>query len=167
MKYIKHINEISGYDSWKTQSPYDNDTDCLSSGEADFDITFNIDKSANSDAIDAGEFNSFVNDVESFLTKYFKKYKQLMGFKVYTPLNAIDDSYVDWAENEDGSYTVGSMAFKITGDFDDVEASPEDLINAILPGEKQVVQLVKKYKWIDLKRVWIENIDSEIDSNCE
>jgi len=167
MKYIKTLNEISGYDSWKTQSPYDYDEECMSSGEVDFDVSFNIDKKANSDAIPGKEFKAFVSDIDKILMSYFKKHKQISNLKVYSPLNQPDESYIDWVENEDGTYSIGSIAWKITGEIEEVSVASEDVIAEISPSEKDLAKTAKKYKWIDLNKIWIEDIDSEINNDCE
>jgi len=166
MKYIKTINEISGYDRWKTQSPYDNDPNCETSGELDADITFNVDKRANDNAIDGSEFKSFCKDVDQFLSKYFKKYK--LGFNAVSPLETKDESYHDWVENEDGTYAVGMMAWKITGDWEDGPSGNDnnEIVQELLPSVKELQMVAKKYKWIDLNKIWIEDIESEIDNPC-
>lgn len=168
MKYIKSINEISGYDRWKTQSPYDNEVDCESEGYLDADITFNINKSVDSDDIDGNEFESFCNDVNRFLIKYFKGNKSLSKLKAVSPVDTNDESYQDWKDNGDGTFSIGMMAWKVTGDFGPIYASNiESTAEEILPGAKDFQQLVKKYKWIDPKRIWVEDVESEIDNPCD
>jgi len=165
MKYIKSINEISGYDRWKTQSPYDNEKECISDGYLDADITFNVDKRVDSDAIDATKVYVFYRAVDDFLRKYFKK----AGLKMtaVSPFATKDASYRDWVEKGDQTYSIGSMAWKITGDFDDVEASNvEETVFKLLPSEKELQAIIKRHSWID-KKIWIENIDSEISNNCD
>lgn len=166
MKYIKSIYEIRGYDSWKTQSPYDGDPDCETSGELDADITFNVDKRADDNAIDGSQFKSFCKDVDQFLNKYFKKYG--LRFDVVSPLDTKDESYQDWKENEDGSYSIGMMAWKITGDWTD-SGSGEDnqaVVNDLFPGIKDLQAVAKRYKWVDQGKIYIEDIDSDIDNPC-
>ena len=166
MKYIKSINEISGYDRWKTQSPYDSDPDCETSGELDADITFNVDKRADDDAIDGSQFKSFCKDVDQFLSKYFKKYK--VSFNAVSPLETKDESYQDWKENEDGTYAIGTMAWKITGDWEDGPSgnSNNEIIQDLLPGVKELQMVAKRYKWVDLNKIYIEDIESDIDNPC-
>ena len=166
MKYIKRIDEIRGYDAWKTQSPYDDETDCVSYGYLDADITFNIDKRVDDDAIDGSQFKSFCKDVDQFLVKYFKQTKQ--GLKAVSPLDTKDESYHNWVDNGDGTFAIGDLAWKVTGDFEDVYASDsEDTIVQIMPSVKELQMITKKYKWIDQGKIWVEDIDSEISNNCE
>lgn len=167
MKYIKRIDEIRGYDRWKTQSPYDNESDCTYYGYLDADITFNIDSRVDDNSIDGSQFKNFCKDMDQFLVKYFKQTKQ--GLKAVSPLNTKDESYQDWVDNGDGTFAVGSLAWKVTGDFEDVYASDRDgVVLELLPSVKDLQAIARKYKWIDQTKIWLEpDFDSEINDSCE
>ena len=167
MKYIKSIYEIRGYDSWKTQSPYDGDPDCETSGDLDADIIFSIDKRADDNSIDGSQFKSFCKDIDQFLTKYFKK--SGLKFDAVSPLDTSDESYQDWKENEDGTYAIGSMAWKVIGSWRDRASGTDNemVIQELLPSPKELQIVAKKYKWVDQNEIWIEDIDSDIDNPCD
>jgi len=157
--------EIRGYDDYKTQSP--SESDCISYGYLDADITFNIDGKVNSDKINGAQLKSFAKDIDQFLDAYFKKTKQ--DLEAVSPLNTKDESYQDWVDNGDGTFNVGSLAWKITGDFEDVIASDsgEDTIEQIMPSINQLKSIAAKYKMIDQDKIWVEDYNSEISNSCE
>ena len=167
MKYIKSINELNipGYDRWKSAAPPD-DPDCETSGELDADITFNVDKRVDDNAIDGSQFKSFLRDIDQFLAKYFKKHK--LNFKAVSPFDTDDESYQDWVENEDGTYSIGTMAWKITGDWEEGPSGNDnnEIVQELLPGVKELQMVAKRYKWVDLNKIYIEDIESDIDNPC-
>jgi len=168
MKHIhtfeSFLNEIIGYDT-----PYDDpdDIDCESEGYLDADIIFNISKSVNSDAIDGNEFKRFCKDIDVFLAKYFKKDKDLSKLKAISSVDIKDQSYHDWRDNGDGTFSVGSLSWKITGDVKVYASSSASTAEDILPGVKDFQPILKKYKWIDPNMVWVEDVDSEISNPCD
>lgn len=154
------INEYYGPDpKWEV--------DCMTEGSADFDLVIYAKKGAND--VPGDEFNDFISDVDTLCQKHFNSFSKRMvsRLKMYTPLDPIDESYEDYVANGDGTFKVGSLAWKFVFDFEDAECQSEDVINYFSPSIKLITNIARKYKWIDSSKIYVEDVETEAEGNCD
>lgn len=159
-RFRDFVNEYYGPDpKWEV--------DCMTDGSADFDLAISAKK--NADAVSVDEFNDFIAAVDALCQKHFNSFSKRMisGFKMYTPLEPIDDSYVDYVANGDGTVNVGSLAWKFVFDFEDAECESEDVVNYFSPSVKLITGIARKYKWIDSSKIYVEDVETEAEGNCD
>lgn len=143
------------------------EVDCMSEGRADFCLVLNAKKDAN--AVSGDEFNELISEIDAFCEKHFKGFSRRMisGLKIYNPLNPVDESWEDYLQNGDGTYNVGSLSWKFEFDFEDAECESHEAASYFSPSEKHVQSIVRKYKWIDPKKCWVEDLETEAEGNCD
>lgn len=154
------VNEYYGPDpKWEI--------DCMTEGSADFDLAISAKKNASD--VPADEFNDFIAEIDALCQRHFNSFSKRMisSFKMYTPLEPIDDSYVDYVANGDGTVNVGSLAWKFVFDFEDAECESTDAVNYFSPSVKLVTNIARKYRWIDSSKIYVEDIETEAEGNCD
>jgi len=159
-RFRDFVNEYYGPDPrWEV--------DCMTEGSADFDLVISAKKDAS--AVPADEFNDFISEIDKLCQRHFNSFskKTIKRFKMHTPLDHIDDSYVDHVVNGDGTVDVGSLAWKFIFDFEDAECESEDVVNYFSPSVKLITNIARKYKWIDSSKIYVEDIETEAEGNCD
>jgi len=166
LEFNSYLNEYGSYDKWKLASP--DDYDCYVTGQADFDLSLSINK-ANANNVPFIELEQLVHLFNKEIDKHFKSLgtKEVGSLSIYTPFDPIDESYIDYVDNGDGTYAIGSLAWKFTFEYATdyvAEEDPDAVVEYYSPNMKVLERIAKKYKWI--KDIWTENIDTSVESNC-
>lgn len=170
---MKNVKTFKNFIKESLSNPDYEDQECVISGEIEYDLMFEVSKDYKG-GVTADMFESFVNDIERLLDQNSKKLKKygVKSCEIYTPLNNPDDSYQDWNQEENGDYTVGSMAFNVTCDIssfytmDDSEDFERAMVQELAPNEKEVMKIVKRYKFVDDNSYYAEYVDSDLSNSC-
>lgn len=169
---MKHVKLFEGFLN-EAMSPYDQETECVISGTADYDIVFSMDRNWDG-PVGPGMFEGFVGEIKKLLEKNAKAIQKrgVSSCEIFTPLNAFDDSYEDWAKTENGDYEVGLMAFKMVCEVDEfyTQFDGDDVVDLVIddisPNMRDLAAVAKRYKFVDNKDISIEDSSSELDTDC-